>query len=103
MFEPALAGTIRDAHTDLLVVGLGKPRQEEWMQRYAGASGARVLLGFGAAADFLAGKVSRAPGWLRRAGGEWLYRLYKEPRRLFRRYCLEGPPAMWRLRKDSHS
>jgi N-acetylglucosaminyldiphosphoundecaprenol N-acetyl-beta-D-mannosaminyltransferase len=101
LMAPALADTIRAADADLLVVGLGKPRQEDWISRYAGASGARVLLGFGAAADFLAGEVSRAPRWLRRAGGEWLYRLVREPRRLFRRYCLEGPPAMWRLWRDS--
>ena len=70
-------------------------------QRYADDSGARVLLAFGAAADFLAGEVSRAPRWVQRAGAEWLYRLVKEPRRLGRRYCVQGPPAMWRLRTAS--
>jgi exopolysaccharide biosynthesis WecB/TagA/CpsF family protein len=93
----ALADTIRSAKVDLLVVGLGKPRQEQWIQQYAEASGARVLLGFGAAADFLAGMVNRAPTWMRQAGLEWVYRLFKEPRRLGRRYCLEAPPALWRL------
>ncbi|MDT4989323.1 MAG: hypothetical protein QOI74_3417, partial [Micromonosporaceae bacterium] len=57
-----LVGTVRAAGVDLLVVGLGKPRQERWIQRHAADSGARVLLAFGAAADFLAGEVSRAPG-----------------------------------------
>jgi exopolysaccharide biosynthesis WecB/TagA/CpsF family protein len=92
-----LVGTVRAAGVDLLVVGLGKPRQERWIQRHAADSGARVLLAFGAAADFLAGEVSRAPGWMQRSGTEWLYRLVKEPRRLGRRYCVQGPPAMWRL------
>ncbi len=96
-----LAGSIRGARVDLLVVGLGKPRQERWIQRHAGASGARVLLAFGAATDFLAGTVTRAPGWVRRAGVEWLYRLALEPRRLARRYCVQGPPALWRLWTDS--
>jgi UDP-N-acetyl-D-mannosaminuronic acid transferase (WecB/TagA/CpsF family) len=45
--------------------------------------------------------VNRAPGWVQRASAEWLYRLYKEPRRLGRRYLLQGPPAMWRLRTRS--
>jgi exopolysaccharide biosynthesis WecB/TagA/CpsF family protein len=96
-----LAELVRGARTDLLVVGLGKPRQERWIQRYASPSGARVLLAFGAATDFLAGTVSRAPAWVRSAGVEWLYRLCREPRRLARRYCVQGPPAMWRLWTDS--
>jgi exopolysaccharide biosynthesis WecB/TagA/CpsF family protein len=97
----ALAVAIRAAGVDLLVVGLGKPRQERWIQRYATVSGARVLLGFGAAADFLAGTAERAPAWVRQAGGEWVYRLAHEPGRLARRYCVHGPPAMWRLWRDS--
>lgn len=92
-----LARDIRAAGVDVLVVGLGKPRQEAWIQRYAPATGARVLLAFGAAADFLAGTAARAPHWVRRAGAEWLYRFAREPRRLARRYWLEGPPAMVRL------
>jgi exopolysaccharide biosynthesis WecB/TagA/CpsF family protein len=96
-----LADLVRQARTDLLVVGLGKPRQERWIQRHAPASGARVLLAFGAATDFLAGTVSRAPDWARRGGVEWLYRLTREPRRLARRYCVQGPPALWRLWTDS--
>jgi N-acetylglucosaminyldiphosphoundecaprenol N-acetyl-beta-D-mannosaminyltransferase len=97
----ALAGEIAAAGADLLVVGLGKPRQEQWIQRYGPGSGARVLLAFGASADFLAGTVTRAPAWLRRLGVEWLYRLVREPRRLFRRYLIQGPPALRLLRTDS--
>lgn len=97
----SLADVVRRAAVDLLVVGLGKPRQERWIQRYATDSGAGVLLAFGAATDFLAGTVSRAPRWVRRAGVEWLYRFAREPRRLARRYLLQGPPALWRLWTDS--
>jgi N-acetylglucosaminyldiphosphoundecaprenol N-acetyl-beta-D-mannosaminyltransferase len=97
----ALATAVHAAQVDLLVVGLGKPRQERWISRYAGASGARVLLAFGAAMDFLAGTTSRAPGWMRRTGFEWTYRLLREPRRLARRYCVQGPTALWRLWTDS--
>jgi exopolysaccharide biosynthesis WecB/TagA/CpsF family protein len=96
-----LANSVREAKVDLLVVGLGKPRQERWVQRHAEASGARVLLAFGAAADFLAGTVSRAPQWARQGGVEWLYRFGREPRRLARRYVVQGPPALWRLWRDS--
>lgn len=96
----AMAGEVRDAGTDLLVVGLGKPRQELWSARYGTDTGAKVLLAFGAAADFVAGTVRRAPDALRDSGLEWLYRLALEPRRLARRYLLQGPPALVRLFAD---
>jgi N-acetylglucosaminyldiphosphoundecaprenol N-acetyl-beta-D-mannosaminyltransferase len=96
----ALAQQVRDAGVDLLVVSLGKPRQEIWCARYAAASGAKVCLAFGAAPDFIAGIVPRAPEVLRATGLEWLYRLVLEPRRLARRYLLQGPPALYRLLLD---
>jgi N-acetylglucosaminyldiphosphoundecaprenol N-acetyl-beta-D-mannosaminyltransferase len=104
LFGPDAAGVtarIRAATVDLLVVTLGKPRQEQWILRHAAASGASVLLAFGAATDFLAGTASRAPAWMRRGGLEWTYRLLREPRRLARRYCIQGPAALWALRTQS--
>jgi exopolysaccharide biosynthesis WecB/TagA/CpsF family protein len=97
----ALAGAVAAAKVDLLVVGLGKPRQELWIKNHGAASGARVLVAFGAAIDFLAGTATRAPAWMRRAGSEWAYRFAREPRRLARRYFVQGPSAMWRLWTDS--
>ena len=93
----SLAEQVAVAGVDLLVVGLGKPRQELWLREHVTETGARVALAFGAAADFLAGTVDRAPVRWRRFGMEWLYRLLHEPRRLWRRYLVEGPAAMWRL------
>lgn len=92
-----IANEIRAAGVDLLAVALGKPRQEMWIQRFGARTNARALLAFGASADFLAGKVDRAPEWMQDAGLEWAYRLRKEPRRLARRYIVEGPPAVARL------
>ncbi|MDO5683853.1 MAG: WecB/TagA/CpsF family glycosyltransferase [Propionibacteriaceae bacterium] len=89
----ALLRQIKDAGVEILVVGLGKPRQEIWIQDHAIESGAKVQLAFGASADFLAGVSRRAPKWMSRVGLEWLYRLAKEPRRLSRRYLIEGPQA----------
>jgi N-acetylglucosaminyldiphosphoundecaprenol N-acetyl-beta-D-mannosaminyltransferase len=97
-----VADDIAAAAVDLLVVGLGKPRQERWIQRYGRTSGAHVLLAFGASADFLAGTSTRAPRWIRNAGFEWADRLAREPRRLGRRYCIEGPSAFWHLWTDSY-
>lgn len=95
----ALAREIRDADTELLIVGLGKPRQELWIAEHGVATGSRVLLAFGAVVDFLAGRVSRAPQWMSRHGLEWAWRLGLEPRRLFTRYLVQGPPAYLAVRR----
>ncbi len=77
---------IRAAGAEFVWVGLGAPKQERWMSRNAAALSPAVLFGVGAAFDFHAGTVSRAPRFMRRLGLEWLYRLAAEPRRLWRRY-----------------
>ncbi|WP_168583461.1 WecB/TagA/CpsF family glycosyltransferase [Gephyromycinifex aptenodytis] len=94
-----LAAQIAAAGVDVLNVALGKPRQEMWIQNYGEATQAKVLMAFGASADFLAGNSSRAPQWLQRTGLEWAYRLLCEPRRLARRYLVHGPPALLRWMK----
>lgn len=90
----ALAREIAAAGVDLLAVGLNKPYQEHWIARHGALTHAKVTTGFGAAADFVAGVKKRCPEVLSRVGAEWLYRLYKEPRRLARRYLAEGPVAV---------
>ncbi|QHF24743.1 WecB/TagA/CpsF family glycosyltransferase [Rathayibacter sp. VKM Ac-2804] len=97
----ALVESIRGARVDLLIVGLGKPRQELWIDEHGPRTGAHVLLAFGAAVDFLGGSVRRAPQWVADRGVEWLWRLALEPRRLARRYLVEGPLAYGRLRLHS--
>jgi exopolysaccharide biosynthesis WecB/TagA/CpsF family protein len=94
-----LATEISDADVDILVVGLGKPLQEEWITRFGPATGARVLLAFGAVVDFLARRVRRAPEPVTQAGVEWAWRLLLEPRRLGRRYLVQGPPALLQLKR----
>lgn len=94
----AIADEIRAADTDILIVGIGKPRQELWIAEYGVRTGARVLLAFGAVVDFLAGRVQRAPQWAARAGVEWAWRLMLEPRRLARRYLGQGPAAYREVR-----
>lgn len=78
---------IRAARPDVVWVGLGAPKQELFMSTHAAALAPAVLLGVGAAFDFIAGAVPRAPAWMRRAGLEWCFRLASEPRRLWRRYA----------------
>jgi exopolysaccharide biosynthesis WecB/TagA/CpsF family protein len=97
----ALAAEIRETQPHILVVGLGKPRQERWIEEHGPATGARVLLAFGAVVDFLAGTVRRCPPWVARVGAEWAWRLALEPRRLARRYLAQGPRAYRLLRLRS--
>jgi exopolysaccharide biosynthesis WecB/TagA/CpsF family protein len=85
---------------DLLVVALGKPLQELWMREYARGTGARVVVAFGAAIDFIAGTVPRAPKRMQRLGLEWCFRLLREPRRMAYRYLVQGPAALAKLRSD---
>ena len=96
-----IAADIAATGTQILYVGLGKPRQELWIDHYAALTGAAVLLAFGAAVDFLAGRVHRAPQWASRHGLEWGYRLALEPKRLAGRYLIDGPPAYLKLRTAS--
>ncbi len=86
-----LAETIARAEPDLVLVGLGAPKQELFAYAVAERVKPAVLLGVGATIDFLAGVVPRAPQWMSRAGLEWLYRLGREPKRLWRRYLLRDP------------
>jgi N-acetylglucosaminyldiphosphoundecaprenol N-acetyl-beta-D-mannosaminyltransferase len=72
-------------------VGTGQPKQERWMARMRPRLAAPLLVGVGAAFDFHAGLVPQAPPWMQRNGLEWLYRLWREPRRLWRRYARYNP------------
>jgi N-acetylglucosaminyldiphosphoundecaprenol N-acetyl-beta-D-mannosaminyltransferase len=88
---------VRAAHAHLVVVGLGAPKQELFIHESREALAPAVLLGLGASIDFIAGTVPRAPRWMSRSGLEWLYRLAREPRRLWRRYVLKDPKFAWIL------
>lgn len=72
-------------------VGTGQPRQEQWMHRMRERLSPPMLVGVGAAFDFHAGLVPQAPAWMQRNGLEWSYRLWREPRRLWRRYARYNP------------
>ncbi len=88
--EEAIAA-IKAAEAELILVGMGNPLQERWLERCLSATGARVGVGVGAFFDFIAGAVPRAPAWMNRIGLEWVHRLAQEPRRMWRRYILGNP------------
>ncbi|WP_428334130.1 WecB/TagA/CpsF family glycosyltransferase [Novosphingobium sp.] len=82
---------IASARPDIVWVGLSTPKQEFWMRDHVGRIPGATLIGIGAAFDFYAGDVRRAPIWMQRSGLEWLHRLLHEPRRLWRRYLILAP------------
>lgn len=81
---------INASGADYVWVGLGMPKQEKWMAAHTDLIPAATLLGVGAAFDFHAGTLTRAPVWMQRSGTEWLFRLASEPRRLARRYLIDN-------------
>jgi N-acetylglucosaminyldiphosphoundecaprenol N-acetyl-beta-D-mannosaminyltransferase len=86
----AILARIADARPDVLIVGLGAPKQELWVHQHRDSIAAKVALCVGATIDFLAGERSRAPVWMREIGLEWLYRIITEPRRLAGRYVKDA-------------
>lgn len=99
---------IAEINPDVLLVGMGMPRQEEFLKRYLPRIHVPVISTCGAAFDYVAGNIPMAPRWLSNMGFEWLYRLVAEPRRLWTRYLLEpltiGPRVfkdLWKRREGT--
>jgi N-acetylglucosaminyldiphosphoundecaprenol N-acetyl-beta-D-mannosaminyltransferase len=86
-----VAEDINESEADVVWVGIGVPKQEKWMAVMRPYLHAPVLVGVGAAFDFLAGVIPQAPPMLQKAGLEWAFRLVQEPRRLWRRYLRYNP------------
>ncbi|MBE7247829.1 MAG: WecB/TagA/CpsF family glycosyltransferase [Actinomycetospora chiangmaiensis] len=96
--EAAIIAEINRARPDVLWLGLGVPRQQDFIVRNrAKMTGVGVAKTCGGLFDFLSGKNSRAPAWMQGAGLEWLYRVMLEPRRLFLRYLVTNPHAIYVL------
>jgi N-acetylglucosaminyldiphosphoundecaprenol N-acetyl-beta-D-mannosaminyltransferase len=85
---------------DIVLVAFGAPKQELFIHEASTALRPAVVLGVGAGIDFIAGTVKRAPAWMSRSGLEWLYRLGKEPRRMWRRYLVRDPKFLLILLRD---
>ena len=99
--DAACIRMILDSGAEIVFVGISTPKQEIWMAEHRHKLPGIVMLGVGAAFDFHAGRVKQAPGWMQRAGLEWLFRLAMEPGRLWRRYILETPLflPLWAMQK----
>ena len=85
---------ITDAKPDFVWVGLGAPKQELWMAEHQGKIPG-LMVGVGAAFDYLAGNIQRAPDWMQKHNLEWFYRLCQDPKRLFKRYFITNTSFIW--------
>jgi N-acetylglucosaminyldiphosphoundecaprenol N-acetyl-beta-D-mannosaminyltransferase len=92
-----IVAEINASGAHIVWIGLSTPKQELWMDRFSQRLEANALIGVGAAFDIHAGLVSQAPVWMQRNGLEWLYRLVREPRRLWRRYLGNNPRFAWAI------
>ncbi len=86
--EPEIVNAIKACQPDILLVALGVPRQEKWLDQYKEELKVPVAIGVGGTFDVMAGVAQRAPVWMQRANLEWLFRLLSEPKRAIRMLAL---------------
>ncbi|QCY11377.1 WecB/TagA/CpsF family glycosyltransferase [Pseudomonas sp. MPC6] len=97
-----IVNEINHVSPDLILVALGNPIQETWIARNLEKTNATLAFGVGALFDFMSGETNRAPEVLRKIKSEWIYRLYKEPRRLFKRYIIGNPLFIYRAISEKY-
>jgi len=97
----AMVQAINDANPDLLWIGMTAPKQEKWTCQHWGELNIHCHCGtIGAVFDFYAGTAKRAPIWWQEHSLEWLFRLLKEPKRMWRRYLIGNPQFLWNVLKE---
>ncbi|MCB9799668.1 MAG: WecB/TagA/CpsF family glycosyltransferase [Candidatus Omnitrophica bacterium] len=97
------AGVIREiasSQTDILFVAFGAPRQDLWIRKHLKFLNVKIAVGVGGLFDFYSGRIPRAPLWMREIGLEWIYRLYQEPLRMWKRYILGNVAFLYRVFKE---
>jgi N-acetylglucosaminyldiphosphoundecaprenol N-acetyl-beta-D-mannosaminyltransferase len=103
-FKPAeheaVVRQIAESQADMLFVAMPSPFKDVWCERHRDRLGVKLIMGVGGAFDVLAGLVPRAPGWMQAAGLEWAWRLWLEPRRLWRRYLVGNSRFLWLVARE---
>lgn len=89
--DRAIIDRINKTSPDIIWVGISTPKQEQWMVEHVDQLKGAILIGVGAAFDFIAGTKRQAPRWMQSIGMEWFFRLLSEPRRLWKRYLINNP------------
>ena len=95
--EKAVFAEIKDLQPDIVLVAMGVPKQEMWINEHLSAFPGCVMIGVGGLLDFVSERIPRAPLWMRKCNIEWCYRLYNEPIRLFKRYIIGNPLFILRV------
>lgn len=85
--DKVIVNKINESEADILFIGLGNPKQEIWFERNKNSLNVPVSIGIGGSFSFITGDIARAPGWMQRNGLEWIFRIFQDPRRLWKRYC----------------
>jgi N-acetylglucosaminyldiphosphoundecaprenol N-acetyl-beta-D-mannosaminyltransferase len=100
--DVAVVEAVQRAHPDMLFVGMPSPRKEYWVSENLDRLGVPFTLGVGGTLDVIAGVTSRAPMWMQRTGLEWVYRLYQEPRRMWKRYLVGNTRFVALMARELH-
>lgn len=95
--EDDVAAQIKESGAQMLFLGITSPKKELFLRRYGPRLGVGVAHGVGGSFDVLAGAVRRAPAWMQRFGLEWLFRVFQEPRRMWKRYLVTNTQFLWML------
>jgi exopolysaccharide biosynthesis WecB/TagA/CpsF family protein len=96
-----LIDMVNQSGATVLAVGVGAPKQEKWICKYRDQfKFVKIFLAVGATIDFEAGAIQRSPKWMSRMGIEWLFRIYSDPKRLWKRYLVDDLPFFWLLLKQ---
>ncbi len=98
--ESGIAEAIRDSRADMLFVGFSSPMKENFLKKWMPVMKVPFCMGVGGSFDIVAGRTKRAPLWMQKSGLEWVYRIYQEPRRMWKRYAKTNPVFMWMVLKE---
>jgi len=97
--DKIIAG-INKVEPEILLIGMGNPRQEKWALANLDKLEVSVIIGVGALFKYLSGEVKRAPKWMLKHNMEWVFRLVTEPKRLWKRYIIGNPKFIWRVLRE---
>ena len=98
--EEEIAQMIRDSQADMLFVGFSSPMKENFLKKWIPFMHVPFCMGVGGSFDIVAGRTKRAPVWMQKSGLEWVFRIYQEPRRMWKRYAKTNPVFIWMVVRE---
>lgn len=98
--EAGIVEEIRDSNADMLFVGFSSPMKEKFLKKWMPVMNVPFCMGVGGSFDIIAGRTKRAPVWMQKSGLEWVYRIYQEPKRMWKRYAKTNPVFIWMVLRE---